>query len=241
MRLVEERKTKMDEIIKKEIEDVVNAQLGCINPEYYIRIRDVYKSNYGLPEFMFIKSQICKCIIFSLHVAAMTLTNHLLEKSIKFFLIYSDNTKNKGLEGHKPFEMIDEIEEATPKYDDKNLSTNLEIALKKGVITEEEKQILDKMRVDFRNAYSHSDRKKMYKDKSIVITEACGIEQCLDLIKSNENKLPIKDVDFVNLPMMDFLFIKNHAEMNCIPYIITLDKIITDVKRRMMPNSETKS
>lgn len=229
----------MDEEILKEIEEIVNYHLKQFNARY-LRIRDVYKNDYRLPELLSIKSQICKCIAFGLHVAAMTLTNHLLEKSIKIFLIYSDNLRNKNKEGHKPFEMIEEIEEATPKYDDKNLSQNLETALKKGVITNEEKQILDKMRVDFRNAYSHSDRKKMYKDKSIVIEEAFGLEQCLDLIQGKENKLPKKDVEFVNLPMMDFHFIKNHAEENCIPYIITLDKIISDVKKRMMPDSDTK-
>ena len=84
----------MDEEIKKEIEEILNYHLEQFNARY-IRVRDVYKNDYGLPELMFIKSQICKCITFGLHVAAMTLTNHLLEKSIKLFLIYSDNLKNK--------------------------------------------------------------------------------------------------------------------------------------------------
>lgn len=240
MRFIEERKSKMDEEILKEIEEIVNYHLKQFNARY-LRIRDVYKNDYRLPELMSIKSQICKCIAFGLHVAAMTLTNHLLEKSIKIFLIYSDNLRNKNKEGHKPFEMIDEIEEATPKYDDKNLSSNLQRAVDNGVITEEERVLLDKMRNDYRNSYAHSDRKKMYKNGSIEITEVFGTEQCLDFIQGKEDKLPKRDVKLVNFPMMDFLFIKNHAEMNCIPYIITLDKIITDVKRRMMPNSEIKS
>ena len=227
----------MDEEVQREIEEIVNFQRKNIN-EQYLSIREVYNRSYNLGELDIIKSQICKCITLGLNIAAMTLINHLLEKSIKLFLIYSRAIKNKDEGGQKPFKMVDDISDATPLYVSENLSVNIKTAFKEGIINEGEKEILDKMRNDYRNSYSHSDSQKMYKDSSIGITEVSGKDQVLKFFQGNESGLAKREEKFVNLPFFDFVFILEHANENCIPYLHKLDIIIRDVKKRMMPNSE---
>lgn len=88
-------KGKSNDNIGNEITYLLSNQINQIQSDRYSKIRNIYKNSYKFTELQTIKHQICICITLSLNIAAMTLTNHLLEKLMKFALIYDDSKKKK--------------------------------------------------------------------------------------------------------------------------------------------------
>jgi hypothetical protein len=219
---------------------LINEHVNEDSIESYKKIRTIYNDPYFIPELDTVKRQICECIVFGLYIAGMTIINHLLERCIKVFLIYSDVLLNKRKGEHSNFEINEAIKLANAKYDSELLGKNIESALSKKMITNDEFLILNEMRKNFRNAYAHCDRKLMYGEQSESVTEIFGKEQFVDFIKGDESKLPKRNESLDNLLMFDFIWVNNQAKKDCIPYIKSLDKIIRDVEKRLFPNYKSK-
>lgn len=89
----------MDKHVNLErLEQFVNELNVSINGNYEL-IKNNFNIEYGHPELDPLRSEICKCIICDLHQAAITLTNHLLESSLKKCLVmkYSINNKQDNI------------------------------------------------------------------------------------------------------------------------------------------------
>lgn len=111
--------------VRNEIQEIINGQIREIDVNYYLEIRNVYKIPYKSPEFQNIKYIICRCITLGFYIPAMTLLNHFLEKFLKFILIYNDNKQNDKIKIETSFQLVDELAECNPKFDDKNLYQKL--------------------------------------------------------------------------------------------------------------------
>ena len=215
-----------------EWEEKVYTQLSIVNRTYFYQVKSLFEINYKTPEFQTIKNQILLCITFGLYMAAMTLTNHLFEKFLKGVLSYNDTLKNKDkIKYGKNFSLPDELEKSRRKFDSENLNKNIEIAYSENLINEKQKSILKKMKNEFRNAYSHDDRKKMYGKASTIIQESQDPESFL----RGENQ-PSKEFNLYGLPLFEFLFINEFSEKNCVPYIKDLNDIILSVESRLYKN-----
>ena len=221
--------------IDQEIKEIINSQIKLINGNYYFTIRDIYKNEYKLPELQTIKYQICRCITFGFYIAAMTLLNHLLEKFLKISLIYSDMKNTDKTDEDIPFQFLDELSKSNPKYDSNNLYDNIIFAFKKNLITEEQKSNLLRMKDDYRNPYSHSDRDKMYKDNTTEVTEIKGDEAILKVLEGKLDELPKQRIKLSHLTIADAIIINEHAGLHCVPYIVELDKIIRRVENVLFP------
>jgi len=104
--------------------------------------------------------EILDCLLIGLNQASIVLTNHLLERMLKFYLI---NSEMRGLHvGDSDFNL--KHDEAEAKYDRKNLSSNINSAFRRRIITEEEKTELMSLKDEFRNPYSHAEITKIVKD-----------------------------------------------------------------------------
>lgn len=105
--------------------------------------------------------EILDCLLIGLNQASIVLTNHLLERMLKFTLI---NSEIRGLYvGDSDFNL--KHDEAEAKYDGKNLDYNINSAFSKGILNEEEKKELLSLKDDFRNSYSHAEIKKILKNE----------------------------------------------------------------------------
>jgi len=70
----------------------------------YNKIEDIFNSRYNYPKLDSVRNEICKCLICNLNQAAITLTNHLLESSLKMCLAIRHSNENKSSEAQ-----IDEL------------------------------------------------------------------------------------------------------------------------------------
>lgn len=64
--------------------------------ENYVKIRHCYANEYELPEIDPLRYEICICLTLSLYQAAITLTNHLIEKYLKIALVYYETKEKIG-------------------------------------------------------------------------------------------------------------------------------------------------
>lgn len=109
---------------------------------------------YVYPELGTLIFEINKCLILEFNNAAITLTNHILERVLKLALIHNET----GI-GPIPTELWDSIySEPNRKYSSINLGNSIEKCKKVGLITDTEKDILfNTIRNIMRNGFSHSD------------------------------------------------------------------------------------
>jgi len=209
----------------------LNDEIG-IN---YKTIENIFNSEYGYPELDPIRDEICKCIICGLNQAAMTLTNHLLEASLKKCLAMRYSIANK-----KPNnDLKDAFKDGITKFDSKNLFQTIDSAFEQELINEEQKKRLLEFKDKFRNPYSHATSAKIFEEKKvkgtvISLREGETGEELLKRIFQTETDemLSIKDI----LPFQGIAQ-TIIARQDIVPYFTDIDKIIREMLKKLKPNS----
>ncbi|MDR1896579.1 MAG: hypothetical protein LBR10_07305 [Prevotellaceae bacterium] len=200
----------------------------------YKTIEILFENQYGYPELDPVRAEICKCLVCGLNQAAITLTNHLLEMSLKTCLIFKYSKKNKGTNT----DVFDWFDEGVKKYDSIDLGQSINAACSVGLLTKPQKLRLYDFREQFRNAFSHGSLEKTFGDitapvKVITTKDFNSIEE-LGKIAFDRNK--DKSVKLTKLPMFRGIAQAMFAQQNSIPYFMEIDKII----RTMLSNLKDK-
>lgn len=207
-----------------EVNELIQSRQKDIFENYPI-IRDIYKNQYdGFPDFDPLRIEISTCIIFGLYQAAITLTNNLIETYLKRALIYKN--RNLNAEGNNLVEKLSNMTaQSSVVYNSNDMDKNINAACTQGIITKEDKKNLNRMREDFRNAYSHADSKKIHKEVSVPLTSVTVIDQAL--------KIESTDIGIIaQLPMLQGIAQVAHAKAYAKPYFQFVDALI----RRTLPN-----
>jgi hypothetical protein len=129
-------------------------ELNLKIPFNHLGIEEIFNFEYDYLELDSLRDEVCKCIICGLNQAAMTLTNHLLESSLKKCLIMRFSIENKN----DKTELTDTFKDGIDLYDDKLLDETINRACSQGLITK--KKTFKKFKDDFRNPYSHASTNK---------------------------------------------------------------------------------
>lgn len=204
------------------IEELMDEIFNQINNTYlkFPELLKDFNSPYNMPEFDPIRGEICKCIIYGLDIAAITITNFLVEHFLKTALIYKyslDKHKNNNLQGQIP---IDEyFQEGQNKYNSFKLFESIEESYKVGILTEEEKNQLHVQRDFLRNAYGHADKNKLFGNTQIP-------GQIIDFGSNTTEISESKQFDILNVPFIHGIMLKKHAETNALPYFKFVDYLI---------------
>ncbi len=214
---------KSEKLIKQFITDIDSSI-----QENYLKIKDVWSLTYNSLELDPLRDEICKCIMCNLNQAAITLTNHLLETSLKKSLILKFSILNRKEE----VDFKDMFKEGIYKYDSKNLYSTINLAAKEKLIKEEEKNVLLKFKDEFRNPYSHAESSKIFANYSlsgrIISTKNSGEDLLESIFNEDMEDIPVKTI----LPVQGIgqVFI---AKEKAIPYFIEVDKIIRAMLNRL--------
>lgn len=212
----------------------VNELNSCIGYNYEV-IRSVFNKEYGYPEFDPLRDEICKCVLCDLHQAAITLTNHLLESSLKKCLAMKHSISNK----QNDIKLEDAFKEGITKFDQLDLDDTINRACTQGLITKEEKILLKKFKDEFRNPYSHATTSEVFKDttvkgKTIFLNEGESPENLLKRIFDNDSDevLAVKDI----LPIQGLVQVVIAKQIS-VPYFTEVDKIIREMLSKLKPKS----
>lgn len=117
--------------------------------------------------FGILRHEIRNCLIFGLYQAALTLTNHYLERFVKVALIKAQSTQM--MTAYESF--TKEQETLIDEYGGQALYRNLLEARRLELITEGELAVLQGFRKFYRNTFSHFDNKEITPDVDLHMTQ----------------------------------------------------------------------
>ena len=134
--------------------------------------------------------EICDCFFLKKYMAALTLTNLLLETMVKLTLVYHESDGRTLDDGYE-FENIYEYE--LNKYGSKTLGENIKALYKKGIITADGRDRLLDLKDLFRNPYSHGSNNPYIESATTTIYKgqlgSNTIKECKVPVTGNPNLL----------------------------------------------------
>ncbi|RJP69724.1 MAG: hypothetical protein C4539_07370 [Ignavibacteriales bacterium] len=202
----------------------------------YPLVEEKYNTPYGMPELDPLRHEISLCLMFGFHQAAITLTNHLIEWYVKLMLIYKDSIeKSKSKDASKSnYDNLESyFEEGINSYMGKDMSITINKAKSMGIFTKEQWKKLDEIREDFRNAFSHADSSKIFKDIEIEVT---GLSTTNGTFKSESPLLRRISKN----PIMQGQMKVNFAELHAIEYFTFIDDLIRETLPKVIPSINKK-
>jgi hypothetical protein len=208
----------IDEFIKE-----LNANIS----NNYQTVEYAFENEYQWPEVDPVRNEICKCILCGFNQAAITLTNHLMESALKKALITYESRENK-IEQHDITNIFDD---ATKKYANKNLEFTIKQAYNNGLITNEEKEILDKYRKQYRNAFSHADPQKTFAGIStpVIVFTTNDLNENDEFFKRVFEDKPNTHLYAENTIIIQGIIQSIIAGNEAIPYFLALDGIVRNL------------
>jgi hypothetical protein len=235
-----------------EVNAIIKGRAKFINKNY-ILIREAFQNEYQWPELDPLRFEICIALTFGLHQASITLTNHLLESLMKNSLIVFYGLKNENNEEINNEEINNEeinneeinneeinneeinndstikkfnskFKEPIKNFGASNLKKNINELFKINLINEEQTNRLHALRDNMRNAYSHSDKGKLFGEHSIT-------GQSVNFFKQEVNPpedLKISEAVFLHGYMQSIM-----AENEAVPYFLEMDKLVRVLREKI--------
>jgi hypothetical protein len=176
-------------------------------------------------EFNTLIFEINNCLLLELNRAAITLTNHLLERLLKLALIKNDT-------GIGPIEIKnwnEVYQEPNEKYGTFDLGNSIERCKKIELISKKEKSFLfDIIRVLMRNGFSHADSSKILADlpDNSPMFQGSFTNQNGELKKVNVNQKII--------PTFQAIQMENFAKDNAKTYFDFVFHLIFRIEKRLI-------
>lgn len=171
--------------------------------------------------------EINKCLILGFNRAAITLTNHLLERLLKLALIFNE----VGI-APKPIEEWNQSYAKPNKtYNSYQLWESIKDCKKANLITENEETLL-KTRVKdiIRNGFAHADPSKILKESEEDTEVFYG-----DL--SNISDLKSINLKHKSIPMMQSINIEEFAKQNAADHFEYIYELIKNIEKRLLAKS----
>jgi hypothetical protein len=188
------------------------------------------EDKYLWPELDPLRHEISLCLIFGLHQAAITLTNHMLESLLKNALIVHDTKLEHGGQGKRKSNAVESFvarfRPARKRFATNDLGDNINRACTAGLIDKEQKKELRKIREGLRNAYSHSDKDKTFGDQKIS-TQAMHVEDGKFVVERPES------TRLAELIIAHGLAQAMQAEQEAIPYFLYMDGLARQIREKL--------
>jgi len=178
----------------------------------------------GMPSSAFgtIRHEIRNCLIYGMFQAAITLTNHYMEKFLKVALINSEVTVMMT-----DYQLFNEQREAAiKKFGKKVLFENINSAFDKNIITDHEKTALFQFKNLYRNTFSHFDHQSLISDHDIELHQFSFINSG----KISDGQINAKNLLF-DLGYADAEF----AKRNALLYFLAIDDIAMRYELKQSP------
>lgn len=189
------------------------------------RLYPYLEENFKWPEVNYVKDEICKCLMLNYYQAAITLTNHLLERILKLGLIYLEVGCRTAEDMSK---VGDKFRPAIERYEDMILNKTINLSCSKQIITKDRKQALHRYREIFRNGFSHADMTK-------ILGEVQG--RFVQGSFKGENTSKVFNLKFSEVPFLQGVAQRDFAEANAFYYfqivLGTVEEVINNVDERL--------
>ena len=202
-----ENKVFLDKLFKKALEENFDHYKHYLrNPRFYY-FTDL-KSTIG---------EIIKCLIIEAHTAAITLTNHFLERILKLALIQKTS-------GTQPEKITDwnETYSVSDKYSNWKMGATIKKCKELKIISKSQFKELTDFQESIRNGFSHYDPKKILRDS----------ENTIDLIdKSGSENKKNEGLNYKEIPTLQNFFVRKFARENSEEYFDYVFNLMLSIER----------
>lgn len=167
-------------------------------------------------------SEICDSLIIGNAQAAITLTNHLFENSLKQTLIIWDSQGRQFDDSKR----IDEtFKNEVETYDDKDIEPNINNCKRKGLITKDEAKRLIELKNIYRNSFSHASYSKLFKNASMVLYSGN---------LKNPTEVKEETANISKVPLLYLLAQKQFANENALSYFLEVYEFIDKMDKMLL-------
>ncbi|PZX56051.1 hypothetical protein LV84_02418 [Algoriphagus ratkowskyi] len=172
--------------------------------------------------------EINNCLLLNFDRAAITLTNHLLERLLKLALINSEI----GIGSIETNKWNEVFQEPHKKYGTISLANSIELCKKFELITGEEKNYLfDRIRILMRNGFSHAD-------SSNILAHLPDDLKMIQGNFSNPNEKKEISVNQKIIPFLQALQMESFATQTSKPYFDYVYDLIFRIENRLIEKSK---
>ena len=197
----------------------------------YREVRGCYYDAYDVPELDPLRREIASALVFGLFQAAIALTNHFLEATLKYGLIYQYAIENRQppTSTEPTSALIESLEPAKKLYAGLETNDLINRACSRGLITKPQKKHLHRMVIRLRHAYAHADKDKLFGDSTIPVTAVH-----LDgdrIVVDSQTDARVADFLIAHGPLQ-----LAHAKANALPYFLLVDDLTRQIVRKLYPN-----
>lgn len=197
---------------------------------YYPAVRDAYQNHYDWPNLDTLRDEISVCVMLGLFQAAITLTNHFMESLLKNALITKESKvkapDDAVVKGQVIDSLVNHFADAIKKYDNADLSNNINQACSLGLITKKQKKQLHAFRKQFRNAYGHSDKNKTFGDLTVPMK---GIQLENDMLRLDQEAKPF----VAALPIGQSIIQAMQAKAYAPDYFLYMDNLTRQIRVKL--------
>lgn len=166
-------------------------------------------------------SQICDCLLIGAHVAAMTLTNFFVERTLKLAIILKEGN-GKTYNGEIPLDQL--FKEEIDKYDEKEMGQTINKAKSLGVITKQESKFLEECRKKYRNPFSHAECLAIFNGVKTKIYETS---------LTNPTEMKESTVDLSYTPLFQEWGLPQYCKKHAFNYFIEIFALAHQIEERL--------
>ncbi len=219
-------------VVSYSVKEVSTEQLNkCLDDiksrivinEKTLMLVSIKKGNlYTLSELRSIINEICDSLIINNNQAAITLTNHLFENALKQVLIKWDS---QGKQFSKNQLMEESLKKEVKRFDGEYLKDNITTCYERGLISEDRKKRLMKLKNRFRNPLSHASYSKLFRNTTIPIY--------VGSLNSTE-KIEEKTINVSTIPVFSLLAQEEYAKRYAFEYFAEIYTFINDMDKKLL-------
>lgn len=152
---MEEETIMIPTVTEVEVKETLAKLVDSSNMPYISKLIGIKKIKFSFMRSLNpIVDQVCDCLLINADIAAITLTNFLIERTLKLAVIIKEG-KGKTYNGDIPLDQV--FKEEIEMYDNKKMEQIINRGKSLGIITKEESEFLKGYRVKYRNPFSHAE------------------------------------------------------------------------------------
>lgn len=214
--------------VKEVSAEQLNQSLNEIRSRIIVNDKNVMlvsikKGNlHTLSELRSIINEICDCLIINNNQAAITLTNHLFENTLKQVLIKWDS---QGRQFSKEQPMEDTFKEEVKRFDGEFLNENIKTCKERGLISDAKMKRLIELKNRFRNPLSHASYSKLFRNTKIPIY--------IGSLNPTE-KIEEKTINVSTIPVFSLLAQEEYAKRYAFEYFAEIYTFINDMDKKLL-------
>ena len=168
-----------------------------------------------------ILEQVCDCLLIKADIAAITLTNFLVERTLKLAVIISEGN-GKTYSCDIPLDQV--FKEEIERYDKNKMEQTINRAKSIGIITKEESEYLKDYKAKYRNPFSHAELQAILAGVTITTYET-SLFNPTDIVE--------KEVNLPTTPLFQDWGLAQYCKKHSFDYFIEIFVLARKIEKRL--------